>query len=204
MLATKHKISVWTAKSQWQAGNKNPHNVSLTFLLLFDFLAFSDMKKKSWTNLVCTNCMYFLFWGKMRRLCFSGGVTVFLLVDKGSLTFLMLFLHPAHVHFLLSHTQRVPPFCVLTIIMSLCQMHQEANSLWFMYLIKAVLSNFNFSEATAFAFYIRQLFHRLWIGLMESVLLPFPWKDGGRREGEWKGEEERVRCWGWQMGRLQF
>lgn len=68
--------------------------------------------------------------------------------------------------------------------MSLRQAHQEANSLWFMYLIKAMLSNFNLSEglttATACAFYIRQLFHWLWIGLMKSVLLPFPWREGGR------------------------
>lgn len=78
--------------------------------------------------------------------------------------------------------------------MSLCQAHQEAKSLWFMYLIKAMLSNFNFSEglttATASAFYIRQVFHWLWIGLMESVLLLFPWKSGGRKT-EWKKGRKR-------------
>lgn len=71
--------------------------------------------------------------------------------------------------------------------MSFCQAHQDASLLWFMYLIKTMLSNFNLSEglttANASAFYIRQLFHRLCIGLMESVLLPFPRKDGWR-EGE--------------------
>jgi len=40
----------------------------------FDFLAFSDMRKVGLTQ--------FVEIGKMKRLCFSGGVTVVLLVDK--------------------------------------------------------------------------------------------------------------------------
>lgn len=60
-----------------------------------------------------------------------------------------------------------------------------------------MLSNFNLSEglttATACAFYIRQLLHWQWIALMESVLLPFLWKDGVREEDE-KRKEQRVRC----------
>lgn len=77
--------------------------------------------KKSWTNLVCTNCVFFLLWGHIKRLCFSGGVTVVLLVDKGSLTFLISFFYPAHVLYI----QWIPPFCVLTIIMSLRQAHNS-------------------------------------------------------------------------------
>lgn len=60
-----------------------------------------------------------------------------------------------------------------------------------------MLGNFNFSQglttATASAFYIRQVFIWLWIGLMETANIPFPWKER-RDEGEEKEEgKERVK-----------
>lgn len=71
--------------------------------------------------------------------------------------------------------------------MSRCQTHREAASPRFMYLIKAMLSDFNLSRgltaATACVFYFRQPLCWLQTAEMKSVLfffllLPFPWNEG--------------------------
>lgn len=119
--------------------NTNHHNVLLPsssfFLIFFPFFWY----KKSSTNhkVVHTNYyMYFLFWGKIKRLCFRRGVRVISLGDTGSVTFLILVLHFTPLYFLLLFNWWNLHLCILKI-----QTHQKSTSLRFMYLLKAMLSN---------------------------------------------------------------
>lgn len=112
-------------------------------LLSFWFSSLFFWYKKSSTNhkLVHTNSyMHFLFWGRIKRHCFRRGVRV-PLGDTGSVTFLILVLHFTPPYFLLSFNWWNLHLCILKMI----QTHEKSKSLRFMYLLKAMLSNWGVS-----------------------------------------------------------
>lgn len=124
--------------------NTNHHNVLLPsspfFLIFFPFFL---IYKKSSTNhkLVHTNSyMHFLFWGRIKRHCFKRGVRV-PLGDTGSVTFLILVLPFTPPYFLLLFNWRNLRLCILKTI----QTQEKSKSLRFMYLLKAMLSNWRVS-----------------------------------------------------------
>lgn len=194
------KLKCWTQNTKSQFGLPSGNDSLETKIHtmsdsnFFGFLIFWLLrihKKVDYSSLYKLY-MYFLFWDKIKRLCFVGGVMVVLLVEKRGL---WLFWYYSTILLLCFSFFHIPSRSLLFVFWQLLWVsvrHQEAKSLWFMYLIKAMLSNFNFSEglttATTSAFYIRQLFHWLWIGQMESVL--FLGRMGGRRESQTERRRE--------------
>lgn len=165
--------------------------------ICFAFWFFRYKKKLGPTILAHTNCICcVMFWEKIKRLCFSGGITVVCRRKVSDLSDIIpLSRSCTSVSFFDIHSESLLFLCYDNYYESLSDTPGSQLTTHFMYLIKAMLSNFNFAEGltitTASAFYIRQLFHLLWIGLMESLLLPFPWKN--REKKRVKREERGLR-----------